>query len=222
MNLRSFTRHYDLDLIPGALETLTMGKCVWDAGIFSKPRMTKPGMPDYIFNVFASKGLMTSGQVDTLMNSLRKQPLVKAEFAQLNIEFEISDATSVDIPRQIDLDAGFDMKRVQKISVTNARGREMPNNLRLQVDAMLDTIKDQHWNEYKSRLRKAYMITQLYYADLSITIDTEIEAVFESALPKDKLKASNKLKFDRSVVYSFPNSTVPFAMRLERIKKFDS
>ena len=222
MNLRTFTRHYDLDLIPGALETLTMGKCVWDAGMFSKPRMSKPGMPDYIFNVFASKGLMTAKEVDTILAALRKQPLVKAEFAQINIEFEISDAASVNLPEQIDLDARFDIKRVQKISVTNARGREMPNNLRLQVDAMLDSIKDQHWDEYKSKLRKAYMITQLFYADLSITIDSSIRTAFESAVPKEKLKASNKLEFDRGVVYSFPNSKVPFAMRMERIKKFDS
>jgi hypothetical protein len=220
MNLRVFSRNYDLDLIPGALSTLTMGKCVWDGGWFDKPSFDHGGMPNYVFNLFQQKGLITAEENESLLNSLRNLPLVEAAFAQESIDLEIEDALSVNVGEQLKIDVGFDLKRTLKISITNSKGRELPNSLRIQIDTMLDVIKEKYWDEYKNNLRKAYMITQLYYGTINITIDATMEATFEAALPNTNINAKHKL--GNSIVYSFDNQNVPFAMRIVRIKHFNS
>lgn len=222
MNLRAFYRKYGVELIPAATENLTLGKCVWDGGWLDSPSFTHPSMPDYIYNTFVQKNIITVDQCEAILSEMRSLPKIEAEFAQYDIEFEIEDVLSLKIAKQIGLDANFDLKKVSSFTITDSLGISMPNRDRLIIDKMLDQIKENHWSEYRSGLRRAYMITELFYGKLEITIDTDIEANFELALPKEQLDTSNKFKMGRSISYSFQSSKVPFAMRIERIKHFNT
>lgn len=222
MNLRSFYRKYDLELIPAALETLTLGKCVWDGGWFDQPSFEHEGMPNYIYNIFVQKNLISDDECEAQLARLHSLENVEAELAKETIEFEIEDALEIEIAKQINMNANFDLKSVKSFSISGAVGKAIPNRDRINIDRLLDQIKDKYWEEYKSKLRRAYIITELYYGKVEITIDSDLEASFEGALPGDQLATANKFKLGRTVSYTFESSKVPFAMRLVRIKHFDS
>jgi citrate lyase gamma subunit len=66
------------------------------------------------------------------------------------------------------------------------------------------------------------MITELYYGKIEISIDSSLEANFETSIPSTNLNIVNKLKLGSTTTYVFESSKVPFAMRIERIKQFNS
>lgn len=222
MNLRAFYRQYDLELIPVALETLTLGKCVWDGGWFDQPSFDHEGMPNYIYNIFVEKNIISDDECEAQLGRLHSLNNVEAAFATENIEFELEDALEIKIAQHIDMKSNFDLKSVKSFSISGAVGKAIPNRDRINIDRMLDQIKDIYWDEYKSKLRRAYLITELYYGKIEITIDSDLEINFEAALPYDQLRAANKFKLGKNVSYVFESSKVPFAMRLERIKHFNS
>lgn len=222
MNLRAFYKQYELELIPVALENLTLGKCVWDGGWFDTPSFTHNGMPDYIYNTFVNKDIISIDECDSILDRMRALPKIEAAFAKENIEFELSDILKLKIAEQIDLKTDFDLKSIKSFSISNAVGKALPNKDRLGIDIMLDQIKDKFWKEYKSGLRRAYMITELYYGKIEIAIDTDLELSFEASLPNGKLDTTNKLKLGSTITYEFESSKVPFAMRIERVKQFNS
>jgi hypothetical protein len=211
-----------LELIPVALESLTFGKCVWDGGWFDKPSFKRDGMPNYIYNAFVSTGIITLDECDAILEKFRNVPKVNAAFSTINIELEIEDALEVKIKDRLEISANFDLNRISSFNITNATGKELPNRDLIILDSMLDQIKDKHWDDYKKGLRRAYIITELYYGKVEIKIDTDVEIDFEAAIPASKLQAANKLKFGRTITYSFESLNVPFAMRLKRVKHFNN
>lgn len=221
MNLRAFYRQYELELIPVALESLTLGKCVWDGGWLDSPSFSHQGMPAYIYNTFVDKNIISIDESDAILDRFRLMPNIGAKFAHEEIEIEIEDALTLKIGKEIDLNSAFDLKKVKSFSFSNSVGKELPNRDRILIDKMLDQIKDNHWDEYKSGLRRAYIITELYYGKIEISIDTDLEIEFEASIPTAKLETANKFKVGKTVSYVFESSKVPFAMRIERIKHFN-
>lgn len=220
MDIKSFRRQYGLELIPVSLSSLTMGKCVWDDGIFGRPKMAKSGMPNSIFLAFADENLITPAQMIIYENSMQSVPLVDAAFAKIDIEFDFEQSADVDIDNRINVTGDFDLKSVKKFAFSNSKGREMPIGVRNEIDTLLEELKEDHWDKYKKKLRKAYMITQLFYADVSISIDVNLQAQFEASVSAADLNASTKTVFERTINYSFPSGNCPFAMLIERIKNF--
>jgi hypothetical protein len=222
MNLRTFYRQCELELIPAGLETLTLGKCVWDGGWFDQPSFVHEEMPNYIYNIFVEKNLITDYECETQLERLHSLKNVEAAFAKESIEFEVEDALEIKIAKQINMNANFDLKSVKSFSISGAVGKAIPNRDRINIDRLLDQVKDKHWEEYKSKLRRVYIVTELFYGKVEITIDNDLEINFETALPFDQLQTVNKYKLGKNVSYIFESSKVPFAMRLERIKQFNS
>lgn len=221
MNLRTFYRQYGLELIPVALESLTFGKCVWDGGWFDTPSFTRDGMPNYIYNAFAAQGIITLEESDAILDRFRKLPQEPASFANINIELALEDALEIKLQHHLNMNVNFDMKRIASFTISNSKGKEMPNRDLIMLDDMLDQIKEHHWDEYKRGLRRAFIITELYYGTLSLKIDTDVVTDFEASLPASHLQAANKLQLGRTLTYAFENATVPFAMRLKRVKHFN-
>lgn len=222
MNLRAFYRQFELELIPAAMQGLTLGKCVWDGGWFDKPSFTRKGMPNYIYNAFVDKNIITIDECDTLLEKFRSLPKLSAKLANVNLELQIEDALELNIKDHLNIDSNFDLKKIKSFNISNSVGVEMPNRDFIILDDMLDQIKDKYWDDYKKGLRRAYIITELYYGKIEIIIDTDFELNFEASIPNTMLEASNKLKLGRSVRYEFESSDVPFAMRLKRIKHFNN
>ena len=65
------------------------------------------------------------------------------------------------------------------------------------------------------------MITELYYGNLEVKIDKKLKSEFFQALKKTNLEIKNKFDYDKNVSYIFKGNNIPFAMRLERVQKFN-
>lgn len=222
MNLREFYRHYGLELIPVAMEDLTLGKCVWDGGWFGKPKFTHNGMPSYIFNAFEQKRIIETGGAEKILAGFRTLPKLDAAFAHINIELEIEDALEIKLNEQLNIKSGFDFKKVKSFTVSDSKGISIPNTMRLNIDQMLDELKENYWDDYKKGLRRAYIISELYYGTISISIDVDIEAELEASLLDGEQSYSNKFRFGKTTTYEFSSQKVPLAMRMERVKHFNS
>ncbi len=222
MNARDFYRKYDVELIPAALADLTLGKCVWDGGWFDKPSFERKGMPNYIFNAFVAEDLISLDECDEYLERFRLLPRIEAAFSQESVELETDDALQLGIPQLAKLDAKLDMIKNARFSVLEATGQSIPNRDRIIIDRLLDQLKAKNWDKYRSGLRRAYMITELYYGAVEITIDQKWEAALDATIAATPGEQAVKLKVGKSVSYTFPSGNVPFGMRMERIKFFNS
>ncbi len=222
MNARDFYRKYGIELIPAALADLTLGKCIWDGGWFDKPSFEKAGMPSYIFNAFVAENLITLDESDAYLQRFRELPRIEAAFAKESIDLETDDVLQLGIPQLASIQARFDLVSNGRFSVLEARGKSIPNRDRIIIDRLLDQLKSKNWDKYRSALRRAYMITELYYGALEVIIDKQWETELDAALGVTASDQMVKLKVGKSISYTFPNGNVPFGMRIERIKFFNS
>jgi hypothetical protein len=217
MNLKEFSRKYDgVFLISVSDESLTLGKCVWDAALFGKPKFSHAGMPDYIFNAFVDEDIISATDCEAILQRLKNITVVEAEFAKMTLEFSADEALEIDLDQTLKIDAVSHVKKIEKFYFKNAQARVLPNNDRLEIDNWMENLKENHWSEYRTGLRRAYMITKLYYGTFSMIIKKEYKASLNLESKGFTLKASHDS--DSYLEYEFVNSKVPFAMKMERIK----
>jgi len=77
------------------------------------------------------------------------------------------------------------------------------------------------WREYDGSIHRVFMITELYYGSLEITIDPSREAEVQAALETGELKGKLATRSQRKRSYVFSHQGLPLAMRLERVKHFN-
>jgi len=78
-----------------------------------------------------------------------------------------------------------------------------------------------NWKTYDGKLRRVYMITELYYGSIQLILNKELKAELEGSIEQTQLKIKETVEFDKSIEYTFEHNSVPFAMRLEKIKAFN-
>jgi hypothetical protein len=217
LTIKEFSKKYNLTIIPVSDETITFGKCVWDSLVFGKPKFSHPGMPDYIYNAFVSSGILTEAESNILLHQNRTTPLVNAGIA--NIEFESDVAIELGIDSKIGIEAESKVKKIQRFVFSDVKAKILTESARFQMFKNLELLKDEHWEDYKRGLRNAYVITKLYYADVKIYINTQQSA--ELNLEAGGLVLSPGESTERTKTFIFKNTTVPFAMALEKIKHLE-
>lgn len=219
ITIKEFSRKYDLDIIPVSYEDLTLGKCVWDAGVFGKPKFSHGSMPDYVFSTFVSAGLMSLEDADDTLNRFRAQPLRKAAFFNVNIDIETSVAVDLELDDATRLKNEVKSDKIVKFTFSDIRYKEIEFKERFMMDEKLDRIKQNHWKEYDQDLRRAYLVTQLYYGTIKVYIKKEFENQLNLTTKGFTLKGD--VTSDSILEYEFNNSDLPFSMRLSRIKHFN-
>jgi hypothetical protein len=94
--------------------------------------------------------------------------------------------------------------------------------LRVQIDSYLEKLKAGNWKFYDGKIRRVFIITELYYGRIKIVIDRALKNDFDLAVENSRLKINNKIEFGASIEYSFKHDNVPFAMKLELVRGFTS
>lgn len=64
------------------------------------------------------------------------------------------------------------------------------------------------------------MITELYYGNIKMIIDSSLKTTFEAQSAMKTIDAENQVSLGNRLEYTFAHNEVPFAMRLERVKRF--
>ena len=220
LTIKQFSRMYDLEIIPVSYEGLTFGKCVWDSGIFGKPKFSHKRMPDYIFSTFVTAGLMSVTEVENLLEKFKKQDFKKASFFNENIEVDTQVVADIEIDGLIKLSEEVNTNKIVKFTFSEIRYKEIELADRIAIDNKMDEIKATKWKEYNQDLRRAFLITQLFYGKIKVYIKKEFKNDLDLTAKGYTLKSD--VSTNSVLEYEFNNADLPFAMKLERVKHFNS
>ena len=115
----------------------------------------------------------------------------------------------------------FELDKIDKFHFGNLQVKTMSNLNRIRIDNYLEILKKDKWRAYDGRIRRVFMITELYFGSVQLIMNKEVKNELETLLRKTDLKLVETIEFDKSVEYTFDHKMVPFAMRLEKLKEFN-
>jgi len=221
MELKKFRNHYDLELIPASHEGIILGTLVWDP-VIGKPSFDQPGMPDHILNAFLDAEIITFDEWEKVLESLKNVSLSEANLATSTVDLSVDIISGLENPVLGELSNSFKFQSLKKFSFGDLKVRIMSPLLRVQIDSYLEKLKENNWKFYDGKIRRVFIITELYYGRIKIVIDKTLKNEFNSAIKNSDLDINHKLEFGTAIEYSFKHLNVPFAMKIELIKGFTS
>lgn len=221
IELKKFRNKYDLELIPASKSDITVGTLIWDP-LVGKPQFAHPGMPNHIFNAFIDAKLLTKKEYLKSLKEVEIIEFVDAGFAESTINIDVDTVTTLENPQIGKINNNFELKNVKKFTFGDLKARCMSNLLRVKIDDYLEELKKNKWDLYDGKIRRVYMITELYYGSIKLVIDSKLKDDFNAAISKAHLKIENSAELGKSAEYTFTHQNVPFAMRIEKVKEFNA
>jgi hypothetical protein len=209
-----------LELIPASTENIIPGTLVWDP-IIGKPDFEHRGMPNHIFNAFLDAELIDRNEWQELLKQARQETTINAQLAETTVDIDKDAVTNLQYPQIGKLEHQFELKKVSKFAFGDIKARAMSNLMRVKIDDFLEEMKKNRWDDYDGRIRRVFMITELYYGNIKLVVNRDLKNDLDAGIKNTDLKVENKLELGKSVEYTFKHQDVPFAMRLERVKHFN-
>ena len=220
MELKKFRNKYHLELIPASHENIILGTLVWDP-LIGRPRFVHRGMPEHIYNAFLDSGILNNKGWAQGIQSLHEEKLSKARLADQVIHMESNVVGTLENPLIGQLSEVFEIEKVQKFHFGNLKVRVMSNLNRIRIDNHLELLKRDNWKTYDGKIRRVFMITELYYGSVELVIEKEWKTQLEASLKNTDLDIEKRVSFGKQLAYSFSHRNVPFAMRLEKLRDFN-
>lgn len=220
MEIRQFRKKYDLELIPASHEGIINGLLVWDP-IIGKPKLDHPGMPNHILNAFVDAGLISADEFTEMYEEFKTAELKDAYLGISEVNTEIDVANEIAYPKIGELAQSLNLSVNKKFSFGELKVRSITDLMRIQLDDLIEEMKEKKWKDYDSKIRRVFMITELYYGSIKIQLDKNLENEVDAEIARLDLGVKNKTKVRKNIEYTFDSSNVPFAMRIERVKTFN-
>jgi hypothetical protein len=220
MEIRKFRTAYDLELIPASHEGISLGDLVWDP-ILGPPAFSKKGMPNTIFTSFLDAGLVTEDEWAGLREESRRSPIIEAHLASRTVDVEVEFVSELRHPEIGKITGEFITEKLSKFTFGNLLMREMDDLIRIRIDRHLEQMKATRWKEYDGRIRRVFMITELYYGTIKMVVEKRYSAELDAMLHQTGLSLLSRSEGNQAVVYEFSHDNVPFAMRIERVRTFN-
>ena len=220
MEIRKFRSAYDLELIPASHEGISLGDLAWDP-IFGAPEFSKKGMPNTIYTAFLDAGLIVENEWEQFRIETRDTPLMNAHFATRTVDVNVEFVSELQHPKIGKITGEFRSDKLSKFTFGDIQIREMDDLIRIKIDRFLEQMKANRWSEYDGRIRRVFMITELYYGTIRLVIEKQFSTELDAILEKSELKALSKSEGSHAVEYEFSHDNVPFAMRIERVRTFN-
>lgn len=220
MEIRKFRSEYNLELIPASHEGIFLGDLVWDP-IFGPPDFSRKGMPNTIYTAFLDAGLIGEEDWEKFRKEVQDTPLVDAHFATRNVDVSAEFIQELQHPKIGKVISDFRTEKLSKFTFGDLQMREMDDLLRIKIDRFLEQMKASRWSDYDGRIRRVYLITELYYGTIRMVIGKEYSTELEASLKKANLQAAVRSEGSHTVEYQFSHDNVPFAMRIERVRSFN-
>jgi len=141
--------------------------------------------------------------------------------ADIVINMEANVVSTLENPVINELQQSFELKKVSQFHFGRLQVKTMSNLNRIRIDNYLEIIKKDNWKAYDGRIRRVYMITELYYGSLQLVLNRDFKNELDISLQQTPLKLIETVEFDKSIEYTFDHNKVPFAMRLEKVRAFN-
>jgi hypothetical protein len=220
MEIRKFRTAYDLELIPASHEGIILGDLVWDP-ILGPPAFSKKGMPNTIYTAFLDAGLVTEDQWAALREESHRSPIIEAHLASRTVDIDIEFVGELRHPVIGKITGEFITEKLSKFTFGNLLMREMDDLIRIRIDRHLEQMKATRWKEYDGRIRRVFMITELYYGTIKMVVEKRYSAELDAMLQQTGLSVQSRSEGNQAVAYEFSHDNVPFAMRIERVRTFN-
>lgn len=220
MQLQKFRKTYGLELIPASLAEIRLGDLVWKP-LWGKPKLEHKGMPNRILNAFYDANLLDIDTHDRGLKRFRNQKQYPVQLSEQSIKTNTNQAIAYSSYGVERLSENFEFNKIKHYAFENIQVRLLSNELRIYLDENIEKLRKQNWKAYQGNINRVYMITELYFGDLEIQIDSGLKKEFMAALRQTDLELKSTIDFQNTSGYTFSNHEIPFAMRLERVKRFN-
>ena len=220
MEIKTFKKTYGLELIPAAHAGLIPGELVWDP-LLGPPRFAHRGMPNTIYTAFLDAGLFEESDYHEIRESAVLLELQKAHFADQSVQVDTHHLGELVHPGLGKLKGELALEKVRKFSFSQLEVKAMNDMLRIRIDEYLEIMKANHWQEYDGKIRRVYMVTELYYGTMNLVVENHHHGAVEAALEKSRIQPHARATGLQMTEYSFSHDDVPFAMRIERVRSFN-
>lgn len=220
MEIKQFRKKYDLELIAASHEGIINGSLVWDA-IIGKPKFDHPGMPNHILNAFVDADLISMDEFTEMYAEFGNIDLTDAFLGISQVNTDIEVANEIAYPKIGELAQSLNLSSTKKFAFGELKVKSMPDLIKIQLDDLIEEMKANKWKDYDSKIRRVFMITELYYGSIKIQLEKRIENEVDAKIAALNLGVSNKVKINKNIEYTFDSTNVPFAMRIERVKTFN-
>lgn len=220
MEIRKFRKVYGLELIPASHEGIFTGTLVWDP-IIGSPEFSKKGMPNSIFTAFLDAELLNENEWSVLSLESKTAPFLEAQLASRSVDVDVEFVNELQHPKVGKITGEFITQKLSKFTFGNIMVREMDDLIRIRIDRKLEEMKANRWKEYDGRIRRVFMITELYYGTIKMVVEKQFSAELDAQIQNSELKALARSEGSHAVEYEFSHDNVPFAMRIERVRYFN-
>ncbi len=220
MEIKKFRNIYGLELIAASHAKIAVGDLVWEP-LIGAPAFTHPGMPSSIYTAFLDAELIDEEAFKNFRKECAETALIPAHLADKNVDVNTELLAELQHPTLGKIGGNFKLETISKFNFGEMQVRSMKDLLRVKIDQYLETMKEQRWKEYDGRIRRVSMITELYYGSISLIVEKSLSGKLDAALTESGVNVVSRSEGSSSVAYSFAHEEVPFAMRLEKVRRFN-
>lgn len=221
LSVRKFTRQYDLDLIIASNAGISVGDMVWDAVGIIPPRFGRRGAPSNVFNALELIGQIDQEQREALQRKARDLPLEAGALAGIEVHLDAEHSGDFKYPAMVAVASKIAVEKISAFNFGDIGVRRMSHGMRMTTDRALNEVKRSQWAKYDITVRRSFIITELYYGSVTVSLDTKVAVAADLQILTDqgfKLIASDTV--NRTEVYRMDVADVPFAMRTELARRF--
>jgi len=221
IELRKFRNKYDLELLLSSDENLKVGDLIQDP-ILAKPYFDD-GNPTDIWRVLEKAAVITDNDKNEFREKSNIINLIDANLLSGDKKVSFDFSLDLKVLKKFDLgELAFDFGNETKFSFTNIKKQEITDEIAETISDYLDDLIDNNWKDCDFSVRRTFMITELYYGDLSIKIDKKLQAGFKVSLAELGIDIEPKLETATSLSYVFSSRNIPFAAKLTKLKDYNA
>ncbi len=220
MEIKKFRNHYGLELIAAPHAGISLGDLVWDS-LLGAPEFSHPGMPNTISTAFLDAGLIDEEEFTSFHKEFSSIAYIKAHFPERTVDIRSEVLGELKHPTLGSIEGNFKLDHISKFTFGELLVKEMDDMTRVKIDQYLELMKEKKWAEYDGKIRRVYMITELYVGSIKLVVEKSLSGKFDAALEQGGLSVTSKSEGSKSVEYAFSHEEVPFAMRIEEVKSFN-
>lgn len=220
MEIKKFRNNYGLELIAAPHEGILLGDLIWDS-LFGPPTFSHPGMPNTIYAAFLDAGLIDEEEFNAFKQEFSVTKLIQAHFPDRTVDVQSEVLAELKHSTLGNLEGNFKLDSISKFTFGELQVREMNDLMRVKIDQYLEVMKAKKWEEYDGKIRKVFMITELYFGSVKLVVEKSLSSRFDVAIEQGGLSFTSKSEGSKSVEYAFAHDKVPFAMRIEEVRSFN-
>lgn len=216
MYLKQFTRHYHLHLLPVSNKDIQLADLVWK-GRWGKNYLNAKGIGKNIFNRFYDATLIDKTKWEQKLKQLEEPPCELAALANLHLR-NVEKVSGIFLNQ---LKPNLSSKKIFSLRIKNVCSRHLTNELRMEIDHHLEQLNTKEMRVLFLKPKRVNLITELYFGQLKLYLEKNYASEIEASAKEHNLNLTLFNEGEYINEYDFDTSSIPFAYRMEPLRRFN-